>query len=428
MNLDKVTCCAVGSWVLYEGANAPYATLIMSFIFAPYYAQKIAVDPLSGVMQWGYSIAFAGLIVGIIGPLVGVVADMEGRLKKRLGIFTILTSCSAAMLWFAKPTPSYAIPTLFWVIVGVITFEMSGIFYNAMLRHIVQPKYLGRVSGWARSIGYIGSTVSLMIVLFFVIQPTTSFLPVGTAIDIRVRLCGPFTAIWLVVFALPLFIFTTDSVHIGSKVKYPFKESILGLRKNLGRLMQSHRSVIWLIGANVFFLDGLNTLSAMGGIYLANIFHLSASKIIQFGVMMSIFAALGTMLLSRLSDDWGEKSIILTALIILTFLTVFMFFTSSYFWFQIIVMMGSVLVGSVLAASRSLIARIAPINSLAEVFSLYAIAGRVTSFLGPLLASMVIWVSSNQRIGMLIVPGFLLIGAIFLWFVDVPVRKVYLRQ
>jgi UMF1 family MFS transporter len=414
---NKILNRSVFAWLLYEGGSSAYVTIIISFVFAPYFAQKIALNPLMGATHWGYAIAMAGLIVSIVGPIIAVIADLEGRLKPWLFCFTLLTVFASTLLWFARPSHSYAAWTLFWVIIGTIGIEIAGIFYNTMLGHLVQRAYLGRISAWARSIGYLGSMGCLLIVLFCIMQPETSFLPPQMTADTRARLCGPFIALWFGTFALPLLLFVTDKPTTGVGLKSALRHSLFTLYKTLVSLIKEHRSVFWLLSANILFLDGLNTLAVMGTIYLSTIFHLTVAEILRFGIVLSLASATGTFCLGWLDDYFGAKPLLFVILIILSLTTGIMFFTESFLLFKIMAVTGSLVVGALYSVSRSLLVRISPAQHLAEIFSFYAISGRVTAFIGPVLASTMIFIFADQRRGMLIIPIFFLLSALLLCFV-----------
>ncbi len=144
----KIDRRALVSWCLYDWANSAFPTVIVTFVFATYFTESVATDKVTGTAYWGYTMSLSALAVAIAAPIFGVIADFSGRLKPWLGFFTIFCILASCILWFVKPDPSFVLLALVAVGLANFCFEMSMVFYNAMLPALAVKGYLGRVSGW----------------------------------------------------------------------------------------------------------------------------------------------------------------------------------------------------------------------------------------------------------------------------------------
>lgn len=397
---------ALLAWCLFDWANSAFPTLILTFIFAAFFTKKVALNPIVGTAQWGDAVAFSGLLVAIASPIFGAIADREGRRKPWLAIFSILCVIASAMLWYTKPSHTDIQWVLTWVILGIFGLEVGMVFYNAMLSELAPRNYLGRISGWAWSTGYFGGLTALSLMLF-VIHINT---------DEKIRLVGPFVAIWFLIFSWPLFVWTPDRCSTGLPYSKAIKEGLLTLYKTLSAV-KCHKEIFKFLVARIFYIDGLNTIFAFGGIYAANTFKMSLVEVIEFGIAMNIAAGLGAATLAWLDDLRGSKSTLLLALIIMIFCGTSMLIVHSKTLFWIYGMGLSFCVGPVQAASRSLLIRLSPQSLITELFGLYALSGKATAFLGPWILALLTEAAKSQRIGMSVTMLFLFLGALLLLFV-----------
>ena len=154
----------VFAWCLYDWANSAFNTVIGTFVFSLYFARGIYGDPAgdgcgedpAGSALWATAIGLSGLAVAVLSPVLGSIADRSGRRKPWIAVFVTLTVVPTALLWFAEPSPDFIVYTLVLVVLASIAFELGGVFYNAMLATVAPPGMIGRVSGWAWGLGYIG--------------------------------------------------------------------------------------------------------------------------------------------------------------------------------------------------------------------------------------------------------------------------------
>jgi UMF1 family MFS transporter len=403
----------IAAWCIYDWAAAPFSSIISTFIFAAYFTSHIAENKIAGTSQWANATALAGIIIAILSPIFGAIADHAGKHKIWLSFFTLFCMMSSALLWFAYPSVYSVYYTLTCVVTGTISLEIALVFYNSFLPHIVPDGYLGRISGWAWGIGYLGGIIALSIALFVFINPQPKWLDIATAA--QVRICGPLVAIWLGLFSLPLFIFILDSPSTHLSARQAITRGLRELKNTLKELPQQKNLFLYLI-AHLIYIDGLNTVFAFGGIYAAGTFGMDLSQVILFGITMNIVAGIGAILLAWIDDYVGSKPTILLSLFGLTLSSIPLLLVHDRYIFWGLALVLAIFVGPVQAASRSLMARISPTEKSTEMFGLYALSGRITSFIGPWLLGLATLHFNSQRAGMATVLLFFIVGGtLMLW-------------
>ncbi|MCZ6522596.1 MAG: MFS transporter, partial [Alphaproteobacteria bacterium] len=205
-------------WALFDWANSPFTTLIITFVFGAYFSQGIVGDEIRGAELWGYAISASGLAVALLSPVFGAIADAGGRRKPWLLVFTAVCVVGSAMLWFAEPAPQFAALAMFWVIIANLGFEFGIVFNNAMLPDLVAPARLGRWSGWAWGLGYFGGLGALIAALFAFITTETPLFGLDKAAAEHLRVVGPLAAVWFALFTWPLFAYTPDRPPSGKGI------------------------------------------------------------------------------------------------------------------------------------------------------------------------------------------------------------------
>jgi MFS transporter, UMF1 family len=435
---------AVTAWIFFDWAAQPYFTLITTFVFAPYFATHVASNPAQGQALWGFATAAAGLMIALLSPLLGAIADASGRRKPWIAAFGALLVIGSSLMWIGKPgDTSLILPLLIAYGIATIGVEFATVFNNAMMPTLVPPDRIGRLSGTGWATGYVGGILSLILVLgllaaspvtgrtLFGFVPLFGLDPVSHQGD---RITGPLTAIWFVIFVLPMFLLTPD---YPSKlpVREALREGLLELRQTLSELPKRTSLAAFLL-ANMVYTDGLVSLFAFGGIYAAGTFGWNTIQIGTFGILLAIAGSLGAWIGGKLDDRLGPKRVIAGSLIILLLSVIWILTVDreSVFFIKVAapapsggffaapaekvyLMLGCLIGmagGPLQAASRSLLIRMAPKDRIAQHFGLFALTGKVTSFVGPLLIGIVTAVSASQKAGMAVLVVFFLGGLMLL--------------
>ncbi len=405
---------ALFSWCLFDWANSAFPTVVTTFIFAAYFTKAVAADEITGTSQWGYTISIAALVVAVIGPVLGAIADKGGRRKPWIAVFTLLCVVASALLWLTRPDPADVPWALVFVGLATIGFEMCMVFYNAMLPDLAPKRMIGRISGWGWGLGYGGGLVCLVVALFAFVQAEAPVFGLDKEALEHVRITPVLAAAWFGVFSLPLFLATPDKAASGLDISAAVRQGIAELIATLRRIREFADIARYLL-ARMIYTDGLNTLFAFGGIYAAGTFGMETAEVIQFGIAINLTAGLGAAAFAWI-DDWiGPKRTILISLAALIVLGAVLLVIESKTLFWVFGLSLGLFVGPAQAASRSLMAHLAPAELRTEMFGLYAFSGKATAFLGPALFALGTDIFHSQRAGMATIVVFFVVGIILLW-------------
>ncbi len=435
---------AIWGWLLFDWACQPFFTLVTTFVFAPYFAAALAPDPVTGQSLWGYATAAAGFALAILSPVLGSVADATGPKKPWIASCGLVLFAASFALWYAAPGQPYAIAVaLLGFAFATIAVEVAAVFNNAMIPHLVPPERYGRLSGTGWAIGYLGGLVSLVIVLGFLAADAATgktvlgFTPpfgLDPAQREGDRITGPFSALWFLVFVLPLFLFTPDiarsKLRLGAAVRQ-------GLTQVRGTFVDArrHEGVVRFLIANMVYQDALVALFAFGGIYGAGVFGWQATELGLFGILLTITGTAGALIGGRLDDRFGAKPVILGAILVLALVCAGVLSLGREHIFFVIptapageglyasapekiflalgLVIGAV-AGPLQASSRSMLARLVPAREAGRYFGLLALSGKVTSFLAPLAVAVATAAFQTQGAGPAVLILFLLAGFVLL--------------
>jgi UMF1 family MFS transporter len=431
---------AVIGWILFDWAAQPYFTLITTFVFAPYFATHVASDPASGQSLWGFATAGAGLLIALMSPVLGAIADASGRRKPWIAAFGALLVIGSSLMWFGRPgDTSVILPLLIAYGIATIGVEFATVFNNAMMPSLVPPDRIGRLSGTGWATGYLGGILSLILVLgFLAASPETGrtlfgFMPLFGLDPVTHqgdRITGPLTGVWFIVFVLPMFLLTPDYPE-KRPVREALREGLAELRQTLSELPK-HKSMAAFLLANMVYTDGLVSLFAFGGIYAAGTFKWNTIQIGTFGILLAIAGTFGAWIGGKLDDRLGPKRVISGSMIILLLAVIWILtIDRNHVLFievappvpggglfaapaeKVYLLLGCLIGmagGPLQAASRSLLIRMAPKDRIAQYFGLFALTGKVTSFVGPLLIGVITAVTASQKAGMAVLVVFFVAG------------------
>ncbi len=408
------------AWCMFDWANSAFPTVIVTFVFGTYFATSVASNSVEGASLWGSALAISGVIVAILGPLMGSIADRMMRRKVWLAAFSMICIISTGCLWFVKPDPDWIIFGLILFVVANVAFEVGGVFYNSLLPGVTSRSNLGRLSGWGWGLGYAGGLFALLVSLVFFVQPPVPLFELSRQTAENVRAVGPFVAIWFGLFCLPLFLFLKESTHNRKRLSVTVMgEGLVALSNTIGGLHRK-KNLSKFLAARLFYCDGLNTLFAFGGIYAAGTFGMELDEVLWFGIAMNVAAGLGALVFSAADDKFGSKLTVIIGLASIILIAGLLVLVSSVYLFWAFALILGVFVGPVQAASRTMMAHFAKPEQAAEMFGLFALSGKITSFLGPAVLAFVTLSFDSQRIGMATILIFLLVGLVILSRVKIP--------
>ncbi len=410
---------AQAAWCFYDWANSAFPTVIVTFVFAAYFTQAVAPTPAEGTAAWGWAVAASALAIAVASPVVGAIADASGRRKPWLAGFSIACAGLTAALWFVAPHPSYERLALVLFALANAAFELGTVFYNAMLPGLAPPDRVGRLSGWGWGLGYAGGLVCLVVVLFGLVEPKIPPFGLDKGEAEPVRAAALLTAAWFAAFAAPIFLFTPDAPATGVGLGRAVGQGLRALADTFRRV-RDYRVIARFLLAKLFYIDGLNTLFAFGGIYAAGSFGMTTDEIVMFGIALNVTAGLGAAGFAWI-DDWiGAKRTILIALVGVMVFGAPLLLIHGKAWFWALALPLGVFFGPAQAASRSLMARLAPEALRTEMFGLSMLSGRITAFAGPAVLAWATAATGSQRVGMATILAFVALGLVLLLGVREP--------
>lgn len=409
---------AVAAWVLYDWAYGAFSTVVTTFVFATYFTQKVAPDPATGAAQWAGMQAVAGFVIAVISVALGAVADRGGRRRGMLSVASALMAAATLGLWFVHPRHEDAWLALALAGIGTVAFEVATVFYNAMLPGLVSPRRLGRLSMLAWGAGYLGGLSCLAICLVVLVFPHPSLFGLNAAEAEPVRATALLAGCWLVLFGWPVCVFVPEAGRRTSwrRAVTAGMDDLKAVLRQVAVLPPLRRFLV----ARLLYMDGLTTLFAFGGIYAAGQFGLSATEVLIFGIGLNVAAGIGAFGFAFVEDRIGAKFTVLVSLACLSGLGLALLLIHERWLFWILGHAVGLFVGPAQAASRSLMARMAPPAARAAYFGLFALSGRITGFVGPLALSLATAAFASQRAGMAVIVVLLAAGAVLLARVPSP--------
>tara|TARA_B100001971_G_C18256794_1_gene582849 strand:+ start:2319 stop:3626 length:1308 start_codon:yes stop_codon:yes gene_type:complete len=411
---------ALWSWALYDWANSAFFTIILTFVFAQYFSVSVIQDEVAGTRAWGNIVGIAGVVIAILAPILGAIADQSGRRKPWLISFTLLCVISSAMLWTVTPDQSQFWTAALWVGLGTLGAEFAFIFYNSMLPDLARPERTGRWSGWAWGLGYVGGIASLVVALYGFIEADGTFFNLDRDAAEHVRATFVLVAVWYLVFALPAFFFIPDRPSTGLSLGAATRAGLVQLKESIAHVRQ-YRDIVRFLVARMLYTDGLATIFTFGGVYAAGTFNMSPTEVLQFAIALNVTAGLGALGFAWIDDALGGRNTILLSLVGLgcSAFAILVVDGATAFWIWGMIL--GIFVGPLQSASRSHLARVAPPHLQTQMFGLFAFSGKATAFAGPLLVGWVTSVTDSQRWGMSTILLFLLIG--FVLMLKVPATE-----
>ncbi|MFL2786474.1 MAG: MFS transporter [Paracoccaceae bacterium] len=439
----------IWGWFFYDWASQPFHTLLMTFVFGPYFAivasqyylglgQDETLADANAQIVWSNCLAITGLIIGFGGPVLGAIADTTRLRKPWISTFSVIYLVTALALWFTLPDGSNMLLMLSVFGLCFIMAEYTYIFTNAQLPSLGSIDEVGKISGSGFGFGYAGGVLSLLIMLLFFVEQDngkTMILEMDPLFGLDAsqkegtRFVGPFVAIWFAIFMIPYFAWVREDKSLRQKLN--ISEGLANLIGSI-KSLPSRKSLFSYLVASMFYRDALNGLYTFGGTYAVLVLNWNIVKLGQFGIIAAVSAALFSWLGGFLDRRVGPKPVIVVMVCILTVVCFVIVNTSLTHVFGVAVPEGSNLpdmvfytcgvfiggMGGILqSASRSMMVRHTRPEKATEGFGLYALSGRATAFLAPALIGIVTAISGDARIGISPLVGLFIVGLVLLLWV-----------
>ena len=391
-------------WTLFDFANTSFSIIVVTFLYAVYFKKTVAGNQAIGDLYWSISTSIAMIITAFVSPVLGAIADYSAGKKRFLLFFTLLCILGTASLYFIGPGQIFW--GIFLFVFANVGFEAGLVFYDAFLPEITTPKNYGRVSGYGFGMGYFGSLATLAIVYPFI---ETSML----------RETFPIAALFFLIFSLPLFFFLKDN---RKKVQQTKSFASIGFERvwsTLTHLKYYKNLAIFLI-SYFFYIEGVNTVIFFSGNYASTTLGYTEMELLVFFIVVQTTAIAGSVLLGIVADKIGQKKTIVISLFMWLVTVALAYFIYDKTGFYIVGLIAGAAMGSCQSTSRSLMSKLTPPEKKTEFFGFYSFFGKSSAVVGPLVFGLVSYLSGDQRLAIISIAFFFIVGLLILTKVKDP--------
>ncbi|TVX98790.1 MFS transporter [Cohnella terricola] len=400
----------INAWVMYDWANSTFATTIMAAVM-PIYFIKVA-GGTDG--SWSFTQTAAAIIVALLSPLLGAIADHTGRKMAFLRVFSLIGAFASVAMAFIGPGDMWLASVL--VVIGMIGFGTGNTFYDALLNDVSSPAQRERVSARGYALGYLGGGVLLAINLGLILGWESIGLPDSTAAS---QISFVMVGVWWVVFSLPLF----RNLKDPKRAQEDKGTAAAHLRSGMKRLkttfsqIKKYPELLKFMLAYWFFFDGINTIIVMAASYGTTI-GIEDNHLIAALLITQFVGFPASLLFGKLADRLGSKRMLYNSLIIYLIIVVLGYFMTSALHFYLLAIMVGLVQGGSQATSRAIFSKMIPPGRTAEFNGFLSFTSRFFSFGGPLVFGLVKLISDSSRSALLAVAFFFVVGIILLTFVN----------
>ena len=392
------------TWTLFDFANTSFSIIVVTFVYAVYFKKTVANNEPIGDLYWSIGTSLAMMITAVISPILGAIADYSAGKKRFLLFFTLQCVAATSLLYFVGSGEVFW--GIFLFVIANIGFEAGLVFYDAFLPEITIPKNYGRVSGYGFAMGYLGSLATLALI-FPLIQ------------NDLIRLTYPVSALFFLIFSLPLFLFIKDSRR---KIEKPESYFAIGIKRvwtTLTHLRQYKNLALFLL-AYFFYIEGVNTVIFFSGNYAQTTLGFSTSELLVFFLTVQTTAIVGSVVLGIVADSIGQKKTIVISLFMWLITVVLAYLVVDKTMFYAVGLIAGAAMGSSQSTSRSLMTKLTPPEKKTEFFGFYSFFGKSSAIVGPLVFGMVSFISGSQRLAIISLAFFFIVGLIILTKVKDP--------
>ncbi len=407
---------SIVSWALYDWANSAFATTVMAAFFSIFFSSYWSLDQDSSVTTFWLGIAnsLESLVVAILAPVLGAVADSGGYRKRFLVFFSFLGALLTGTL--AMVHAGAWLAAMFVYVIACVGFAGANIFYDALLPAVASEKKVDFVSALGYSLGYIGGGLLFLINVLMYLFPAVFGLPDDGGVA-AVKASFVMVAVWWIVFTIPLMLFVKEDAPVrrlsaGQAVRKGFGDVVYTLR-SLRRLRMTGLFLV----AFWCYIDGVDTIIKMAVDYGTSLGFPSESLIVALLITQFVAfpAALAYNIFGR---KIGQKKAILAAISAYAVISCIGFFMTNVIQFYVLACMIGLFQGGIQALSRSYFTRFVPSGMEAQFFGFYNMLGKFAAIIGPMLVGVVTLLTGSHRAGILSLVILFLVGGILLHRVD----------
>src|SRR5687767_8829384 len=402
------------AWAWYDWANSVYFTTVITAVFPSFYATYAAagLEPAQATARFALITTVSVLVVAVMSPILGALADYSGIRKKLLAVFMSIGVLACASMVFITEGNIELASLLFFL--GNVGVSGSLVFYDSLLPHVAKPEETDRVSAAGYAMGYVSGGLLLLVNLAWILQPERFGFDSNVS---AIRASFVAVAVWWAVFSLPLFK-TVSEPHApgGGRRGIAIGAAFTRLAQTL-REMRKYRHAFLMFIAMLLYQDGIQTIIRMAGVYGAEVGIEQTSQIAAF-VMVQFVGIPFAFLFGALGRRLGTKRCIFIAIGVYALATVLAFFMTSVVHFFILAFLIATVQGGAQALSRALFARLIPRDRTSEFFGFFAVAERFATVFGPAIFTISVMLTGNSKSAILAILGLFVAGAAVLSKVD----------
>lgn len=391
-------------WTLFDFANTSFSIVVVTFLYAVYFKKIVAQGQPIGDLYWSLGTSIAMIITAVISPVLGAIADYSAGKKRFLLFFTLLCVAATSSLFFVGSGNIFM--GVFLFVLANVGFEAGLVFYDSFLPEITEPKNYGRVSGYGFAMGYLGSLATLAIIYPFIQAE-------------MLKESFPVAALFFLIFSLPLFIYLKDNRKKIVEHEPYFTIGVTRVWNTLSNLKNYKNLALFLL-AYFFYIEGVNTIIFFSGNYASTTLGFSETELLVFFLTVQTTAIAGSVLLGIVSDSIGQKKTIMITLVMWLITVLIAYLVQDKNGFYIVGLIAGAAMGSSQSTSRSLMSKLTPPEKKTEFFGFYSLFGKSSAVIGPLVFGVVSFISGDQRLAIISIGFFFVVGLLILTQVKDP--------
>jgi UMF1 family MFS transporter len=381
--VDRATRKSRWSWYFYDFGNSAYASVVLLAVYSAYF-KNVVVGGAEGTRLWGVSVGVAAVIVAIISPILGTIADFTKAKKKFLLVFTGISIIFTALLFFVGKGDVFT--GMLFFILAEMGYRAAQVFYDALLTDVSTPESIGFVSGKGWAVGMIGGIIALLLVLLPIQLIGNQMIPYAFLI----------TAVFYLLSSIPTFLWVEER-HAPEEI--PAGENTISRAfKKLAhtfRSIKNYKEFVKYMVAFLIYNDGIMMLMDFAAIIGATLFGMEQTQLIIFVIVIQTTGTFGALLFGHISDKKSSKEAIVFSLLMLIASVTGLFFVKDLTWFYVVGALAGFSLSGAQAVSRTMVSQLAPATKTAEFYGFLSVAGRTSTFVGPLVFGTISYRANN---------------------------------